>query len=176
MLDFSPPGFFLGVVFAVCVFTDALHGKVYNVVTIPAMVFGITGSTLMYGLHGFLGGVGGLLLGGALLFAPFALGVLGAGDVKLSAAVGAIAGPWFVLQTILVAFMFAAIATVLIRLCQGRLSQTLKRTGLFFWGLVSPLHRTDMSRTSKEQGIPFALCLAAGALVVKWMEWNSFLN
>ncbi|WP_051822774.1 A24 family peptidase [Desulfonatronum thiodismutans] len=174
MLELLFPGFFLGVVLAVCVFTDALRGKVYNIVTIPAMVFGIAGSTLMYGLHGFLGGMGGLLLGGVLLFVPFAVGVLGAGDVKLSAAVGSIAGPWFVLQTILVAFLFAAIATILIRLYQGRLSQTLKRTGLFFWGLVSPLHRTDMSRTSEEQGIPFALCLAAGALVVKWWNGNLF--
>lgn len=166
----------LGATLAVSVFTDVHRGKVYNVVTVPAMVAGLTVAAAIHGLHGFLGGVGGLLLGGALLFTPFALGVLGAGDVKLSAAVGAIAGPWFVLQTILIAFLFAAIATVLIRLYQGRLSQTLKRTGLFFLGLVFPRHRPDMSSAAKEQGIPFALCLAGGALVVKWVEWNSVFH
>lgn len=157
----------LGATLAVSVFTDVLRGKVYNVVTVPAMVVGVTGAAVMHGWSGLLGSMGGLLLGGALLFLPFAFHVLGAGDVKLSAAVGAVAGPWFVFQTVLAAFLFAAVATVVIRLYQGRLLQTVKRSGLFFLGLVFPTYRPDMSEARQEQGIPFALCLAVGAMAVK---------
>ena len=157
----------LGASLGICVFTDLLRGKVYNVVTMSAMVVGVAGSAIMHGWSGLLGSMGGLLLGGALLFLPFAFHVLGAGDVKLSAAVGAIAGPWFVFQTVMAAFLFAAVATVVIRLYQGRLLQTVKRSGLFFLGLVFPRYRPDMSEARQEQGIPFALCLAGGAMAVK---------
>jgi prepilin peptidase CpaA len=159
----------LGATLAVSVFTDVYRGKVYNIVTVPAIVAGLTGAAVMHGWHGFLGGMGGLLLGGALLFLPFAFHVLGAGDVKLSAAVGAIGGPWFVFQTVMAAFLFAAVATVVIRLCQGRLVQTVKRSAFFFLGLFLPRYRPDMSQVSQGQCIPFALCLAFGAMAVKFM-------
>jgi prepilin peptidase CpaA len=170
------PGLALGITLAICMATDVLQGKIYNWVVVPAMLFGLAFSSIMQGLSGLLGSAGGLVLGGGLLFLPFALHVFGGGDVKLAAAVGAICGPLYVLQTVIFAFLGAAVATLVMRTVQGRLPATLTHTVQFFAGAL-PGRKPPASRLAQQTDtIPFALCLAGGALVARWSEWHGIFQ
>ncbi|MBO8172213.1 MAG: prepilin peptidase [Bacillaceae bacterium] len=92
--------------------TDLDARRILNIVTIPAMILGISYHLITAGWSGFVFSMEGLLLGLGLLLIPFLLGGMGAGDVKLLAAIGAIKGPAFVFQ----AFIFTAIIGGLISL------------------------------------------------------------
>jgi prepilin peptidase CpaA len=78
--------------------TDLWRFKVYNALTLPMLAVGLVAS----GWSGGLAGLGSSLLGASIglvvLAAFFALGGVGAGDVKLYVAVGAWLGPWPMLQ------------------------------------------------------------------------------
>src|SRR5579864_8831891 len=85
----------LGVTCAASV-TDIAWGKVYNKLTYPAAVSGLVVAPLVRSLT-FAQSVTGLLAAFLLYFALHKLSGLGAGDVKLMAAIGALKGFPFVL-------------------------------------------------------------------------------
>lgn len=66
--------------------------KIPNLVTFPTMVVALAYHAQATGLNGFLFSAGGLALGIGLFIVPYALGGMGAGDVKLMGALGAIVG------------------------------------------------------------------------------------
>lgn len=91
---------------AVAAAWDLRTRKIPNWLTISAALLGLA-------VNGFIGGIPGLgrsALGiGAgigLLFIPFAVGGMGAGDVKMLGAIGAFGGPVFVFR----AFVYGALA------------------------------------------------------------------
>nr|TXF86094.1 prepilin peptidase [Alkalicoccus halolimnae] len=87
-------------------FTDITTRRILNIVTFPAIVTGLAIHSVTAGLEGFIFSGLGFLIGFGLLLIPYIMGGMGAGDVKLMAAVGALMGPGFVIST----FLFAAIA------------------------------------------------------------------
>ena len=87
---------------AACV-TDLRSRRIPNVLTFGAAVAAFVFHAFASNGSGFGFGVSGWLVGGAVMFLPFALGGLGGGDVKLLAALGAWLGPmnamWLALYT-----------------------------------------------------------------------------
>jgi len=94
--------YFLILVVAVCTYTDFTCRKIYNAVLFPAAAVGLVGNFYAGGPAGGLAALKGLTLGMALLFVPFIMGGMGAGDVKLLGVVGAFKGPDFVWAAFLV--------------------------------------------------------------------------
>lgn len=83
----------LAAVVLIALVTDLLERKIHNALTIPAFTAGIVFHALFHSASspwwdGLAGGFGLLLP----FFALFAFGVMGSGDVKLLAAVGALGG------------------------------------------------------------------------------------
>lgn len=89
----------LGIVLLISFITDVRKRRILNIVTFPAMGIGLFYYTLTLGWKGFLFSGAGLLVGFALLLIPYLLGGMGAGDVKLLAAIGALTGTSFVLHS-----------------------------------------------------------------------------
>lgn len=81
---------------------DYRYRRIPNQLTVGLALFGLIINLLQGNI---LASIYGLLLGGLLLIIPFALRGIGAGDVKLLAAVGAVLGP----QLVLVVFLYGAI-------------------------------------------------------------------
>lgn len=84
---------------------DVTEKRIPNLITFPTVILGLLLNIIMYGLNGVVISISGLLVGMAVFFIPFAFGVMGAGDVKFMAAIGAIMGWKF---TILSAIFSAA--------------------------------------------------------------------
>ncbi len=84
-------------VLGVSVVTDLRSRRIYNALTIPAMVLGVAVNVLDMGMSGTLVALSGLMVGALLFALPVAFLERGAGDLKLLASLGAIGGPEFVL-------------------------------------------------------------------------------
>lgn len=85
---------------------DVRTRKIPNWLTFSAILIGLILNVLGGGLSGLAGGVLGAAAGIGLLLIPFATGGMGAGDVKILAAVGAINGAAFAFR----AFVYGAFA------------------------------------------------------------------
>lgn len=72
---------------------DVRKLKVPNWLTFPFIVSGLLYNTLICGVDGLLESFLGLATGLALLLVPYAIGGMGAGDVKLMGGIGAWLGP-----------------------------------------------------------------------------------
>lgn len=105
----APELLFALAVTLVCAVTDLRTGRIYNRVTVPAIVLGLAwhaasgdGGRILAGVAGFLAGI-----------VPFGFaatrGWIGGGDAKLFAAIGAVLGPTLLLDVALVTFLAAAL-------------------------------------------------------------------
>jgi prepilin peptidase CpaA len=104
---------------------DVRFQKIPNWLTFPFMVAALVYYGLTKGPEGLLFSFQGLVLGLAFLIVPWLMGGMGAGDVKLLAAVGAAIGP----MRVFVAFLCTAIAgcvyAALVLLTNPRLRKSL---------------------------------------------------
>jgi prepilin peptidase CpaA len=143
-----------------------------------ALTFGAAAVALA--VHGALSGWSGLLLAvlgwaaGLLLFFPlFALGGLGAGDVKLLAAVGAWLGPMGAVWVGLYGAIAGGIMALIVSLARGYTAKAMGNVGAILrtWLLagIRPIEGLTLDSSTGPR-LPYALAVAAGTLVALWMS------
>jgi prepilin peptidase CpaA len=146
----------LGVI-SVAVVTDIRRRRIYNVLTMPAMVAGLVAHTALDGISGFGWAFSGLLLGAALFFVPVAMGGMGAGDLKLLAALGALGGPVFV--------FWCAIYTSIIGGALGVATLLARRQFIPVFGpMMLALYTQQMPQATSNIRLPYAVPIALGAV------------
>jgi prepilin peptidase CpaA len=91
---------------AVATVIDLRCQRIPNALTIPTALAALAYHLLIQGPGGLWTGLSGLGLGLGLMLAPYLFRVMGGGDVKLMAAVGAWVGP----QVVLAAFLLTSLA------------------------------------------------------------------
>lgn len=113
------PAWFVTITLIVAAVIDGLQLKVPNWITYPMIVSGWIYSTVAFGGEGILYSLLGTVVGLALLMPAYAIGGMGAGDVKLLAGVGA----WMWSTSTFYAFCVSAIVGAVIAvgmvLCRG---------------------------------------------------------
>jgi len=140
---------------------DGWRKRVPNTLTYPAILVGMLVGFLEGGLPGLgwsaLGASAGLL--GTLPL--FALGGMGGGDVKLFAAIGALAGPWGLLFCFVASLLIGALFAVALLAWRGELLRTTGAILLHLataatpWVKTAPLHAG--ARLNLRFGVPIAL-------------------
>ncbi|WP_455387708.1 A24 family peptidase [Petrachloros mirabilis] len=95
----------LAVVLVTAIGTDLRSSRIPNWLTFSAMGFALVGHAWLGGISEVLFGLAGIGAGLGLLLIPYVSGGIGAGDVKLLAAIGAIVGPYGALLSGLLAIM-----------------------------------------------------------------------
>jgi len=151
----------------------------YRTRRIPnVLTFGAAGAALVYGaLTGGLTGLGWSAAGwavGCLLFLPwFALGGMGAGDVKLLAALGAWLGPGQVVWLALYAALAGGVFAVVVTLARGYLGAMFRNLWLLlmYWRVVGVRPHPAMTlATGRGPRLPYAFPITAGAVAVVWLR------
>ncbi len=96
---------------------DVWRMRIPNAITFPGMLIGLGYHGVTGGAHGFLLSLGGLALCLGVFLIPYAMGGMGAGDVKLMAAVGAMLGPvdafWAMVCTALIGGVYAVLVLLM---------------------------------------------------------------
>jgi prepilin peptidase CpaA len=115
------------ILIVICLYTDLRERRIYNLVVLPVAALGVLVNSLQHGLAGLESSIAGLGLGVALFILPFAMGGLGAGDVKLLGAIGALKGASFVLYAAMGTALSGGVIALGFLLYQRRLMKTVKR-------------------------------------------------
>ena len=115
----------------------------------------------------------GWLVGIAIFFVPFALGGLGAGDVKLLGAIGAWLGPMNAIWVGLYAGAAGGVLAIFVALTHGYLFQAVGNVGvlLAYWRLngVRPLPEITLEH-SRGPRLAYAVPILAGTMVTLWLK------
>ncbi len=162
----------LGAALAAACVTDLRSRRIPNLLTYPLMLAGLGYHAALQGWAGLGFSAAGLGLGFGLLLLPFLLGFIGAGDVKLLAAVGA----WLGWPGVLLAFVFTTVLGGLYGLIVLALHRGLLRR---FWGalwtslrLFAATRRFSYAPALDGEPLPklcYAVAIAAGtASAVAW--------
>lgn len=162
----------LAVVLVVASVTDIRTGKIYNVVTYPAVAIGLIGHSLVSGPGfadqapmGLAGAAVGLVVGLLPLLAAWMAGGIGGGDAKLMGAVGALAGWRFALAALAYGLAIAAVMAVVVILKRRIARKTLVRILRFAYLTLTPVGPADPA-TAESPKIAFGLALCIGAAAV----------
>jgi prepilin peptidase CpaA len=158
--------FLLAVLIVAAFVIDVRHSKIPNWLTLGGAGFGLLFHFAMQGVGGLVSSAAGLAVGFLVLLLLYAFGALGAGDVKLFAAIGAICGSYFVLCSILYSLMFAGAIGLLIVMWR---KEAIRRIGAVFRTLLffALLRDRDAFRRLRQEDIlrfPFMYAVVPGVL------------
>ncbi len=113
-----PEYYILGLVL-VCAITDLRTGKIYNVVTYPSIAIGVLYSALFGDRGVMIASLVGLTFATLSFGLAACRGLIGGGDVKLFAAIGAIGGFFFLFDSLFNTFLIAAVWGLLLLLLEA---------------------------------------------------------
>ena len=148
---------------------DGRWRRVPNWLTVPGVLLGIALNTILLGSEGLRSSLEGLGLALVIYLALFLLRAMGGGDVKLMAAVGAIAGGSNWLSIFVLTLLFGGVAAIILILARRRVRQTFQNMWLIIASLGSgqaPYKRNPQLDVRSEESVrlPHAVTIACGAL------------
>ena len=175
----SPLDFWIWVFTSLSVFFDIFVRKIPNWLVLTGLAGGLLFNSVQ-GLHAFYNSVFGLLLGVAIFFVPFALGYVGAGDVKYFGVVGSLLGfqylPRVFFYTILTGGLLAVVAIAYNR-TNLSISSFLKTVWFDCKLVVFSLGRTlpnDINAKALKGAItiPFGVAIGLGTILAYYVDPN----
>jgi prepilin peptidase CpaA len=156
------------IVLSAATFTDLKSRRIPNWLALSFLVAGIAVSSWFHGWYGVGQSFAGLGLGFLIYGAFFWLGGMGAGDVKLCAAVGAWIGPGQLFIALVMTGIAGGVMVLIWAAWGGFLKDLLRGTGnlVFDWnargeGLDTKSHRSSPPRRK----MPYAPAIAIGTLL-----------
>ncbi|HHX01604.1 MAG TPA: prepilin peptidase [Firmicutes bacterium] len=152
----------------VCYF-DGRYRIIPNKLIAAIMAIGLATNVIISGWQGLVFSAAGFSAGLLILIIPFLLGGIGAGDVKLLAAIGCLLGPAFAASSFLYGAIIGGIWAVVVLFKQKSLFQSLKAIGYKLMILLAghkkaapPLHTFA---SGKSWGFPYGIAIGFGAAV-----------
>jgi prepilin peptidase CpaA len=164
---------FVGILLTLACLTDLRTRRIPNVLTLSAAA----GALLFHFATGGWSAAGwslaGLFLGAVLFFPMFALRGMGAGDVKLLAAIGGWLGPGQVASVALATSIVGGAIAIVVALAHGYLRKALTNlyVVLVHWRIagVRPLPAVTLENATGPR-LAYALPIAIGTLVTLWLK------
>ena len=178
------PNVFLALFIGATVVSDVRNGTIPNWLILLALTGG-TAISVLTGRTPLWSSLLGACVGMAALMIPFALGALGAGDVKFLGAIGAILGVHSIprvlfytaisggiLSLIVLAYRWAAIGA---EICKG--AWTDLRLLILSRGAIPPAF-LNPSAPEQKRTLPYGLAIASGTLAALYLDpeghWAGF--
>lgn len=174
MFEPTPAGTLWGVLFsalllAACV-TDVRSRRIPNLLVLAILGTGLAWSVAARPFPQALAvSAGGLGLALAIWIGFWLAGVMGAGDVKFFAAIGAWLGPSATWRAALAAAIIGGILALVTLLQARALGPALRRLGLALSaGSLAVLGHAQEGENAPRRHLPYGVALAVGALLVAW--------
>jgi prepilin peptidase CpaA len=159
----------LGILVAIAAVFDIRYRRIPNWLVLAGIIVGLAWNVYSSGWSGLLRASEGLGLGFILYFPLYLIRARGAGDVKLLAAVGAIAGPLNCFWIFLLTAILGGVIALLLLIFRSRVRQTFFNVGWIIRDLLhlqAPWRSSDELdvTTNKGMRLPHGAMIAVGAL------------
>jgi prepilin peptidase CpaA len=150
----------------VITYYDARYRRIPNAFVLATLVAGLSINAIFGGLNGALASVGGCLLAFMLMFMLHIFGAMGAGDVKLFAAIGSVLGASLVMPTFLVVVLTGGALAVVTMFRAGTVRETLWRVVQIFVGFLPGWEMPRFSVPAERRyTIPYGVAITLGSLI-----------
>lgn len=145
---------------------DVYYRRIPNALVLVTLVSGLLVNTFFNGLGGTLASLQGCALAFALLLVLHICGAMGAGDVKLFAAIGAVIGLQLVLPAFVIIVMMGLALAIYSMLRAGTVRSTMQRVLHIFLGLLPgwEMPRYD-APADRRFTIPYGVAITLGSLI-----------
>lgn len=157
----------LAAVLITALYTDLRSMTIPNWLTVGGSLLGIGLHCAYQGWSGLVVSGVGLIAGFSVVLGLYAVGAVGAGDVKLFSAIGAITGTAFALTTLMYAVLVAAVIGIVLLAIRKRLLTTVLGIGSSLFAFIRMRELTAISRWRGEEALrfPFMIAVAPGAIL-----------
>jgi prepilin peptidase CpaA len=147
-------------------YKDVRYRRIPNNLVLVTFVGGLVLNTIFGGSRGLLLSVGGSAIAFGLMFFLHAFGTMGAGDVKLFAAIGAVFGSSLVLPTLVVVALTGGVLAIGKMVYSRQISSTMFRVFQFFYGLL-PGQRVPRFEVPVDRSytLPYGVAICGGSLI-----------
>ena len=156
------------VVLGVATFTDLRSRRIPNWLVLPFFLVGIVVSVWMNGWHGLGQSLAGSLLGLVVFGVLFWMGGMGAGDVKLCAAIGAWVGPQQLMLALVLTGMAGGVMVMCWAVAGGFVKELFTGAGnlAFSWKGSGGVRDPEMViENPLKRKLPYAPAIAIGTLI-----------
>jgi prepilin peptidase CpaA len=145
---------------------DVRYRRIPNAFVLAALVGGLIINLIFAGFGGLLSSLGGCALAFFPLFILHLFGAMGAGDVKLFAAIGAVVGAQLVLPTLLIVMITGGLIAVYSMFRAGTVRITMQRVLLILVGLLPGWQMPRFAvPADRRQTIPYGVAIMIGSLI-----------
>ena len=148
------------------IYHDVRYRRIPNPFVVATLISGLTINVVMGGWRGGLNSIGGCVLAFILMFILHVFGAMGAGDVKLFAAVGSVIGAPLVLPTFVVVVLTGGVLALVSTLRSGVFATTMHRVLQILVGLLPGWQMPKFSvPADRRLTVPYGAAITIGAII-----------
>ena len=150
----------------VITYYDARYRRIPNAFVLATLVAGLSVNTIIDGTHGALASLGGCALAFGLMFMLLIFGAMGAGDVKLFGAIGAVLGVHLVPSTFVVVLLTGGVLALYTMLRSRIFAETLWKVLHIFAGMLPGWKMPRFAvPADRRHTIPYGVAITFGSLI-----------
>lgn len=145
---------------------DVRYRRIPNAFVLATLAGGLAINAIFGGFQGVSASLGGCVLGFGLMFMLHVFGAMGAGDVKLFAAIGAVTGSQLVVPTFVVVILTGGLLAVVSIVRSGMVVSTMHRVLQIFVGMLPgwPMPRFAVPM-DRRYTIPYGVAITLGSII-----------
>jgi prepilin peptidase CpaA len=148
------------------IYHDVRYRRIPNPFVLATLIAGVSLNLMMGGWQGGLNSLGGCVLAFILMFILHVFGAMGAGDVKLFAAIGSVIGAQLVLPTFVVVVLTGGLLALVTTVRSGVFGTTMHRVLQILVGLLPgwPMPKFSVP-ADRRLTIPYGAAITIGAII-----------
>ena len=148
------------------IYHDVRYRRIPNAFVLATLISGLSINLALGGWRGGLNSIGGCVLAFILMFILHVFGAMGAGDVKLFAAIGSVIGAQLVLPTFVIVVITGGLLALANILRSGVFGTTMHRVLQIFVGLLPgwPMPKFTVP-ADRRLTIPYGVAITVGAII-----------
>jgi prepilin peptidase CpaA len=167
---FIPQNIASGILFIPLAFSitymDVRYRRIPNRLVLVTLLTGIAVNAFFGAWHGLFESLGGLVIAFGIMFLFHIFGTMGAGDVKLFAAIGAVVGSSLILPTFLIVALTGGLLAICKMVYSRRVLTTMLGVGQFFVGLLPGQRLPRISvPADPSYTLPYAVPICIGSVL-----------
>lgn len=145
---------------------DVRYRRIPNAFVLATLVGGVAINAILAGFPGIAASLGGCALAFVLMFLLHVFGAMGAGDVKLFAAIGAVTGAQLVMPTFIVVILTGGLLAVVSIIRAGILMTTMHRVLQILIGLLPGWQMPKFAvPADRKHTIPYGVAITMGSII-----------